>query len=91
MINPHITTLILVPAYGRDYKNENDLLKDWDKDLDFAIVNTDYKGGKYINKSDFYRYRNEVTPNLKYIKFRYNKIRKVKVIKPEEKPTFNRD
>lgn len=83
-VNTHITELTLIPAYGRDYNSAESVLKDWDKGKDFRIMNADYSGGSYINKSDFYRYRNEITPNLKYLKFRYKKATKVKVIKPAE-------
>ena len=33
--------MILVPAYGRDYKTEEDVFTDfWDKELDFRMAGT---------------------------------------------------
>jgi hypothetical protein len=37
----------VVPAYGRDYKNQKDARADWDADKDFR----DTQSGSYINKS----------------------------------------
>lgn len=37
----------VVPAYGRDYKNQKSVKEDWDADKDFR----DTASGRYINKS----------------------------------------
>ena len=41
------TWIEVVPAYGRDYKNQTAVKKDWSADLDFKDTVT----GSYINKS----------------------------------------
>lgn len=41
------TPLILVPAYGRRYKNEAEALVDWNAGLDFKIEN-----GPYCSQDD---------------------------------------
>lgn len=38
----------VVPAYGRDYKNQAEVKKDWNADKDFQDTVT----GSYTNKSD---------------------------------------
>lgn len=45
MIN---ATLCLIPAYGRDYATEEDLLKDWNDGKDFKMA-----GGPYCSIRDF--------------------------------------
>ena len=37
----------VVPAYGRDYKNQKSVKADWDADKDFRDTVT----GRYVNKS----------------------------------------
>jgi len=41
----------IVGAYGRTYRSKKAILKDWNENLDFKIVN-----GPYINKADALRY-----------------------------------
>lgn len=41
------TWIEVVPAYGRDYKNQASAKKDWNADLDFR----DPESGSYVNKS----------------------------------------
>jgi hypothetical protein len=36
------------PAYGRDYAKKEEVLRDWDAGLDFAIIGV----GAYLNKED---------------------------------------
>lgn len=45
--------MTLVPAYGRDYKNQKSVKEDWNNDKDFIIADL-FSGqdGRYINKSD---------------------------------------
>lgn len=80
-----MNTLTLIPAYNRDYTNQDDLLADWDNNLDFILYT--HKGNKvYFNKIDFVNLYQEhdVLKAAKYIEFRYDKLRKVKVIKITE-------
>lgn len=43
--------LIVVPAYGRDYTNAPAVIKDWNEERDFLIMDISSKyDGKYINK-----------------------------------------
>lgn len=44
-------TLIVTPAYGRDYTKEADVQTAWDEDKDFIIQSPGMRG-KYLNKSD---------------------------------------
>lgn len=37
----------VIPAYGRDYKNQKDVLTDWKADKDFRETST----GSYVNRS----------------------------------------
>jgi len=37
----------VMPAYGRDYKSQAEVKKDWNANLDFRAYT-----GQYINKSD---------------------------------------
>lgn len=63
----HIT---VIPAYGRDYKNQKDAQADWDADLDFAETRT----RTYINKSQAKEMGLSVT-------IRYNKLQRVMTAK----------
>lgn len=77
--------LTLTPAYGRDYKNVNQLLNDWDNNKDFIITLKNGQGATYINKSDFISLRDRhPIKTVEYIKFRYDNLQKVKVIKVVE-------
>ena len=69
--------LILKPAYGRDYKNWDEVLNDWKAGMDFT---TEWR--QYVNKSDF-----EVFVNLKLIKtlsFVYCRGTKTTIINRED-------
>lgn len=75
----------LVPAYGRDYKNVDQLLKDWDDNKDFVLTLSNGQEATYINKSDFVNLRDRhPIKTVEYIKFRYDNLQKVKVIKVTE-------
>lgn len=41
-------TIVAVPAYGRDYKSEAEVLKDWNDGKDFRHALT----GQYLSKRD---------------------------------------
>lgn len=63
----HIT---VIPAYGRDYKNQKDAQADWDAGKDFAETRT----RQYINKSQAKEMGLSVT-------IRYNKLQRVMTAK----------
>ena len=65
-----LQTLEVVPAYGRDYKSQKEVLADWNADMDFQIVSVQ-EYGRYINKQDADR-----TPDLNIL-VRYAKLEKV--------------
>ena len=65
-----LQTLEVVPAYGRDYKSQKEVLADWENNLDFQIVSVQ-EYGRYINKQDADR-----TPDLNIL-VRYAKLAKV--------------
>ena len=45
--------MTIVPSYGRDYKSQKDVLKDWNSNKDFTIRDMSSQwDGKQINKSD---------------------------------------
>lgn len=60
--------LVLVPAYGRDYKSKKAVLEDWKLGRDFIIA-----GGPYINNAD--------ATDKSQFAVRYNKLTKVCIIK----------
>lgn len=46
-----MSIITLVPSYGRDYKNQEEVQKAWDDGKDFIIYQWDHKyDGKPINK-----------------------------------------
>ena len=65
----------LTPAYGRDYKNKNDVITDFNNDKDF-IINDMFSpyNGKYCNKSD-------IKNTYKSVKIRYNKLQKIIIVR----------
>ena len=65
-----LQTLEVVPAYGRDYKSQKEVLVDWENNLDFQIVSVQ-EYGRYINKQDADR-----EPDLNIL-VRYAKLQKV--------------
>jgi hypothetical protein len=60
-------SLILIPAYGRDYKSKKEVLADFEANKDFIVM----PHKQATNKSDLVRL------NEKNIQFRYGKLRKV--------------
>ena len=67
--------ITLVPAYGRDYRSISAVKKDWEDRRDF-IVSDHFSGynGKPANKTD-------LTGEFDQVNIRYNKLRKIAVIK----------
>ena len=60
-------------AYGRSYKNQTSIKKDWNDGKDFIIRSMD-NGGRYINKQD------AKTAGFTSVNVRYSNDRKVMVI-----------
>lgn len=74
-----MTTLNLVPAYGRDYKNQKAVKADWEADKDFIINDVSSRwDGKAINRIQL------SDGDVVYI--RYNKLQRV--IRIEVKPLW---
>jgi hypothetical protein len=64
-------TLIMKPAYGRDYKSQAEVVEDWNDGKDFQIQDISSRySGKYasIRDSDFM-----IQDGLKNVKIRYNR------------------
>lgn len=69
-----MATHTVVPAYGRDYKSKAEVMKDWNDNKDFKMVDFG-QAFSYINKADKAKYAPNDT-----IKVRYDKMRKVMLI-----------
>ena len=68
-------SLTLTPAYGRDYKNKQDALTDWNSNKDFIIADFfNPYDGKPANKSD-------LTGNYSHVNIRYQGLTKIVVVK----------
>lgn len=79
-----MNTLILTPAYGRDYESKEAAIKDWNLDKDFVIANFSM-GSRKINKSDFINFRDsKELKGVTNINFRYSKLTKVAVLNVKE-------
>lgn len=68
------TTINVIPAYGRDYKSQAEVQKDWDADKDF-IVQGLAGHGQATNKSD------SIMLGVKTVLIRYARLTKVYAIK----------
>lgn len=68
-------TLILVPAYGRDYTSKAAVAQDFYGNKDFLVA-----GGSYTNRSDL------AAMGYREVNIRYGKLRKVTVL-PVKKPS----
>jgi hypothetical protein len=66
--------LTVIPAYGRDYKSQKEIMNDFNNGKDFLIQ--DVFGSGYINKQDIERSQEKIILNV-----RYSKFKKVCVIK----------
>ena len=68
-----MSSINLVPAYGRDYAKKNDVLEAYNANKDFKICDMSNRyDGAYVNKKQLNDY--------KFITIRYGKLRKVVVI-----------
>ncbi len=45
-------SLVLIPAYGRDYNTAAEVKADWEKNKDFKIASIGPYAGQFINKQD---------------------------------------
>lgn len=72
--------LTVVPAYGRDYKSQKEVLAAWKAGHDFYIQDPFQSG--YVNKDD------DLQDNL-VINVRYNQQRKVFPITPKHRKAAN--
>ena len=70
-----MTNFTLVPAYGRDYTSKAAVLEDWNANKDFQIAGITRPA--YINKQD-------ADASRLVVRIRYNKLRKIMVVRPEE-------
>jgi len=75
--------LIIIPAYGRDYSSQAQVIEAWDNNLDFIICDISSAWDqKPVNKLDLERsHLIEDLPKYTAVKIRYNKLAKIKVIK----------
>ena len=68
-------SITLTPAYGRDYKNQNDVKSDFNNNKDFIIADFfNQWDGKPANKQDLKSEYNQVM-------IRYKKLTQICVIK----------
>lgn len=68
--------MTILPAYGRDYKNKNDILKDWEDNKDFQICDvSSVFNGSYVNKREAEQF------DLQEFNVRYAKKTKVAILK----------
>lgn len=68
------TTINVIPAYGRDYKSQAEVQKDWDADKDFIVQGLGGHG-QATNKSD------SIALGVKTVLVRYGKMMKVYSVK----------
>ncbi len=65
------SSMTLTPAYGRDYKNQQQIRIDWESNKDFVVNDVDHPYcGKYCNKKD-------LIGQVKTVYIRYAKNTKV--------------
>ncbi len=66
--------LTLIPAYGRDYKSQAEVHKDWDDGKDFKIADISCKwDGSYTSIRD-------MAGNYDRVKIRYNKLTQIAMV-----------
>lgn len=64
--------MTLIPAYGRDYKSEVEVLEAWNSGKDFTVSDmSSLWDGRLANKEDL---------EGKKVKIRFNKLRKVLIV-----------
>jgi len=68
-------SLTVVPAYGRDYKNQKEVLLDWNGGKDFIIKDIPSgHDGRMLNKRDAEHL------GVKYVRIRYDVGRKIIIV-----------
>ena len=74
-----MTTLTVVPAYGRDYKSRAEALAAWDDEKDFLIsdMSAGPDNGRYVNKPQ--------VPDGMTVNIRYKRQTMVAVVRPGRK------
>ena len=71
------STVVLTPAYGRDYTSKAQVQADWDADKDFILNDFSSRwDGKPINRSQI-----ESESGVRYVNIRFKKMRNVHVIR----------
>ena len=72
-----MSSITVVPCYGRDYKTAKAAKDDFNKDLDFTIANFFHPAdGKPCNKSDL-----KACKEFSHVMIRYNRLTKTVMIK----------
>jgi len=67
-----MSTINLIPAYGRDYRSQKAVKEAFDADRDFIVADISSRyDGSYANKS------NLVNDGIKTVFIRYGQLRKV--------------
>jgi len=69
-----MNTLVLTPAYGRDYTSRKAVEDDWNANKDFLVATMGPDEGRYINKQDAEQ------AQLSSVKIRYKQLQQVTVI-----------
>lgn len=71
-----MNTIVLVPAYGRDYKSEVALMKDWKAGKDFKVASLKWMGA-YTSSNELDTLRAE---GYTHIEFRFNKLNDLHIL-----------
>ena len=67
-----MSTMTLIPAYGRTYESKEMVLRDWDKGKDFVMVDIgNASRGRYVNNQQQEDLKKRGVDTLK---FRYGKL-----------------
>lgn len=53
--------MVIIPAYGKRYKNKEEVKQAWNNNQDFKIA-----GGPYLNKKDFEKYGDCILDSVIY-------------------------
>ena len=70
--------LIVIPAYGRDYKSKKEAEKDWNENKDFKIQDMSSKyDGAYVNKEDLLKEDSVYT----HVEIRYKQLTQLTIVK----------
>jgi hypothetical protein len=78
--------MILIPAYGRDYKTAAQVKDHWEHNFDFKVsdISMGVDNGRYVNKQDFDKHAKPEQKEGSYI--RYNKLTELTFIGKWEEP-----